>query len=151
MRDERQSTVPAQEAVVRKARQSAGVEVGLASGGGPRQKKRCGQREEKTLAPYTERYGTTTLIPPIFAFLPTYSNFTRGELTIGRSLRRNCPRSLPCVSSAPVHSCRGSSKLSSKLRSVSKSTKKQIFSRSWGNIWRTSGTWKKKWVNLAPS
>ena len=37
--------------------------------------------------------------PPIFRFLPTHGNFTRGELKIGYFLERNCLSSLPCVSS----------------------------------------------------
>ena len=82
------------------------------------------------------------LIPPIVPLLPTYSNFTRGELKIGRSLQRNCPSSLPCVSSAPVHSYRGSVRFSSKLRSRSKSQKNMKFSGSWANAWPISGIWK---------
>ena len=40
---------------------------------------------------------------PTFLFLPAHSNFTRGELKIGRSLERTSPSSLPAVSNAPAH------------------------------------------------
>ena len=75
----------------------------------------------------TKPYGTTMLTPPIVPFLPNYSNCTRGELKIGRSVQRNCPSSLLCIFSAPVHSYRGSFQLSSKLTSMSKSTKNTDF------------------------
>ena len=60
-------------------------------------------------------YGTTMLIPPIFPFLPTSSDFTRGELKIGHSLEINCPSSLPGVSNAPSH-CYGGTVRDSFLR-----------------------------------
>ena len=57
-----------------------------------------GEKGESAIFPFfmLERYGTTMLIPPIFPFLPTYSDFTRGELKIGRSLQRNCLSSPMC-------------------------------------------------------
>ena len=45
----------------------------------------------------------TACFPPIFSFVQsTHSNFTRGELKIGRSLDRNCQSSLPGVAKAPA-------------------------------------------------
>jgi len=47
------------------------------------------------------------LIPPTFPYLPTYTDWTLGELKIGHSLERNCPSSVPDISNAPSHWYRG--------------------------------------------
>ena len=72
---------------------------------------------------------------PELAFSAYYSNCTGGGFKMGRSLWEELSElsfmCFYCCCSAPVHSCRDSFQFSSKLRSISNSTKKITFSGSW--------------------